>query len=147
MQKKSKYVENRSPQKPQGNLPFRGGLAGGAIPVDPFELALVISMAGQIAQKGGENVYQQILVELRELYRAEKPEKLVSVCWRLFSLYKLIQSGDLDEFMDRKAVQRNLPMPSSVVFVAATLPLKDSKGFPSREFIAAVRECIAAERY
>jgi hypothetical protein len=138
-------------------------LTKGALPVDPFEFALVLSLANQVFIKnsgkqligGPENgdgkqsefVYQKILQELRDLYTEERPEKYMSICWRLFSLYKLIKAGELDEWVARgEDGLHTLPLPV-VIFVAATLPLESKKGFNPRLFIGTVRECIASELY
>jgi hypothetical protein len=145
MQIKKKIKPNRDTQKPENVQLLMGTLASGALTIDPFEMALVVSIAGEIAQKKPPEVFQQILSELRKMYQDERPEKFVSVCWRLFSLYKLIQSGALAQWVPDDVLQKNEPLPPGVVFVAATLPLKNSQGFNPDEFTTALAECDACE--
>lgn len=137
-------------------------LAQGALAVDPFELALTISIASRIVATANpahlaavnnrqmqnllERQSDDIMLALRDMYETEAAERYVSVCWRLFSLYRLIGSGAVDEWMPENALADQAAIPRIIVYVAATCPLTNKKGFDAPLFNQWVRNNLANER-
>lgn len=144
-------------------------LAGGAWAVDPTELKeafLFLTHISQqtpdvnlsnyrveIADDDGENArylpiedtpINRVLLALRDWMHEEPVEKYISVGWRIISLTQLIKSGALAEWVNNSAEDESLRIPGPVIYVAATLPLEDPRGFDSSAFTQAVREIMVS---
>lgn len=80
----------------------------------------------------------RILLALKEWYHEEPVEKFISVCWRIFSLSKLIREGTLDDWVVFQPEDGYSYISGRVISVAATFPLHDVEGFDPEAFREAV---------